>query len=514
MSQSDELDLEGVHRLAAQLAVVLRPGDCVALCGDLGSGKTTFARALISRLLDTDGPTEIPSPSFALVQHYETRRMPVAHFDFYRLADPEEVAELGFEEALESGLVLVEWPEKAAHVLPVDHLRLTFADGTCAETRKLRIEGRGRWGTRLARLAASNDFLRRAGWHRAERRYLQGDASARAYVRLHRELSETPAGGATDAVLMDAPRQPDGPPVRDGRPYSAIAHLAEDVRPFVAVAGELRRLGLSAPAIYAADLDAGLLLIEDFGNRVFGREIAEGREMRPLWQAAVDVLLHLRDEPPPARIALDDGQTHVLARYDAEAMGIEVELLLDWFWPMQRKTQAPSEARQRFMAIWTRHFAALRDDASAAWVLRDFHSPNLMWLAGRQGIARVGLLDFQDAVRGHAAYDLVSLLQDARLDVPAEMESELLAYYCAEAARRDAAFDENAFRAAYARLGAQRNTKILGIFARLARRDGKPGYLRHMPRISAYLERNLAHPVLADLKAWFDSFLPAAQRVD
>ena len=512
MSGPDEVDLEGLHVVAEQFAVMLRPGDCLALSGELGAGKTTFARALISCLNGPDAGADIPSPSFSLVQRYETRRMPVSHFDFYRLEDAGEIEELGIEEALDDGLVLVEWPEKGGDFLPKSHLRIVLKDGDSAETRRMEIEGHGKWGARLKRLMAINGFLVRSGWKQAQRVYLQGDASARAYVRLHSDTANGSAGGIQDAVLMDAPKQPDGPPIKNGKPYSAIAHLAEDVRPFVAVARELRRLGLSVPEIFAADLDEGLLLIEDFGNRVFGREIAEGRDLRELWSAAVDVLVHLRGVVPPDQFKLDDGSTHSMKTYDAEAMGIEVELLPDWFWPALRGEDIPENARAQFIGIWAGHFKTLTSESYNSWVLRDFHSPNLMWLEDREGVKRVGLLDFQDSLRGHAAYDLVSLLQDARLDVPADIEQELLAYYCEGAAKKDSDFDEPAFRAAYARLGAQRNTKILGIFARLARRDRKPVYLKHIPRISDYLERNLGHPELADMKAWFDEFLPGDAR--
>ena len=145
-------------------------------------------------------------------------------------------------------------------------------------------------------------------------------------------------------------------------------------------------------------------------------------------------------------------------------------------------------------------------------MLRDYHSPNLLWLPEREGLARVGVIDFQDALKGHAAYDLVSLSQDARRDIPGDLEGRLYAHYCEARAQRDSAFEQDAFGAAYAALGAQRNSKILGIFARLAKRDGKHDYLAHIPRVSAYMERNLAHPALKSLRAWFDAHLPEVMR--
>jgi hypothetical protein len=202
------------------------------------------------------------------------------------------------------------------------------------------------------------------------------------------------------------------------------------------------------------------------------------------------------------------GQEHAIPPYDIEAMTIEVELLLDWYMPHIVGHSPSGSSRATFASLWK---AALEPviAAPATWVLRDYHSPNLIWLPGREGIRRVGLIDFQDAVLGHPAYDLVSLLQDARIDVPEDLELKLLGHYARQRKAADSAFDMGGFARAYAILGAQRATKILGIFARLDRRDGKPQYLRHLPRIQRYLARDLAHPVLSDLKVWYETVTPS-----
>jgi aminoglycoside/choline kinase family phosphotransferase len=311
---------------------------------------------------------------------------------------------------------------------------------------------------------------------------------------------------------MDQPRQPDGPPIRGGLPYSRISKLAEDVRPFVAVASALRETGLSAPEIYAADLERGFLLIEDFGDRVFGHEIASGTTgQAELWRAATEALLVLGTLPVPEAIPLAGGSVHRIPLQDRSVLGIEVELLPDWYWPAVYGTPIPADARAEFMGLWEPVFARLAAEPKG-WVLRDYHSPNLVWLPEREGFRRVGILDFQDALQGAPAYDLVSLLEDARLDVPPALEDELLAYYLRMRAAVEPGFDKETFRFAYAALGVQRNTKILGIFARLAMRDGKRAYLRHIPRIWRYLARGLAHPALADLSHWFDRYISDAVR--
>jgi hypothetical protein len=311
---------------------------------------------------------------------------------------------------------------------------------------------------------------------------------------------------------MDAPRQPDGPPIRDGKPYSQIAHLAEDMaRAFVAISRPLRAAGLSAPEVLAHDLAHGLLLVEDLGDRLFGPEIGAGAPQAEMWQAAVDVLVHLRQVPVPAALPLPDGTTYSLPRRDRAAFEIEIDLLLDWLWPELHGASAPEEVRAGFQAVWRPVLDRLLA-LPGGWLLRDYHSPNLIWLPQRSGLARVGILDFQDAVNEHWAFDLVSLLQDARVEVSQALESELLSHYCAVVRKSEPRFDEAEFIFAYNAFGAQRNTKILGIFARLARRDGKPQYLAHVPRIWSYLERNLRHAALSSLAAWYDRHFPASLR--
>ncbi len=499
-------------RFAEQVAFVVRPGDLITLSGDLGTGKTTFARAVISAL-SNGAQEEIPSPTFTLVQPYATPRMAVSHFDLYRLSEPSELDELGLDHALKEGIALVEWPERAGGVLPQSRLDVFLEDlvdeGSAAEpdTRHITLTGHGTWEERLQRLVAMRGVIDASGrgGETCALHYLQGDASVRRYARI------TCADGR-GAILMDWPHQPDGPPVRDGLPYSRIAHLAEGVRPFVAVAEALRTAGLSVPQIYAHDLDGGILAIEDLGHQVFGQEIETGTsEQAELLRAATDNLVALSAVTPPQALTLPDGSTYTLPVYDKGALGIEVELLCNWYWPMLRGSDVPDSERSEFLELW----AAIFDRLAAlpqAWVLRDYHSPNLLWLPSREGIARVGVIDFQDAMRGPAAYDLVSLLQDARTDVPPELEATLFDHYCAGVSARQSGFDRDAFAFAYAALGAQRNTKILGIFARLAKRDGKPAYLRHVPRIWQYLERDLANPELGALRGWYDRNMPVNVR--
>lgn len=483
--------------LARLVADEVGSGDLVTLSGGLGAGKTAFARALI-RALAGDPWLDVPSPTFTLVQRYETPFGAVVHADLYRIAGPDELAELGWDEAAEGALVVVEWPERAGAALAPD--RLDVALQLPAEARDGRrvgvLTGAGRWARRLAVARAARKVLEAAGWSEATRSHVQGDASTRSYERLTR-------GKDDSAVLMLAPRRPDGPPVRRGRPYSAIAKLAESVHAFVAVGQGLRALGLSAPAVFGADLDEGVLLLEDLGSEPLVDAFGPLGER---YEEAVRVLATLHAMKLPSVLPVAEGQDHVLPPYDLEALRIEVELLPDWYAPRAR-VALPGAARNQFVAAWT---AVLSEviAAPATWTLRDYHSPNLLWLPEREGLRRVGLLDFQDAVLGHPAYDTVSLLQDARVTVKPDLELRLLGLYARTRRELDADFDVTGFARAYAILGAQRATKIAGIFARLEVRDGKPEYLRHLPRVESYLARSLGHPVLSPLRLWYETHLP------
>jgi N-acetylmuramate 1-kinase len=491
--------------LAARLAPDLRAGDLVTLGGALGTGKTTFARALIRTLMQ-DEAVEVPSPTYTLMQLYEADEKPgrgafrIVHADLYRIRDARELTELGWEEAAENALVFVEWAENAGTALADDRLDIHFAQhpDKKMDGRIVTLTGYGNFAPRLKRMQAIAGMLDAVGFEGEERSFLQGDASARTY-----ETVREPKTGR-QAILMIAPKRPDGPPIRQGKPYSALVHLAESVDAFVAMALGLRTEGFSAPAIYAANLPAGLLLVEDLGREGV---VKDGAPLPERYLVAAEVLASLHGRSLPVDLPVAPGITHHIPPYDKEALTIEAELLLDWYWPYATQKSAHAALRHTFLEAWNSVLTPVLE-GEKTWVLRDYHSPNLIWLPEREGVNRIGLIDFQDCVIGHPAYDLVSLTQDARVNVPEEVELTLLSHYIRLRRRQDAAFDLGAFSAAYATLGAQRATKILGIFVRLDRRDGKSAYLAHLPRIEAYLKRCLAHPALAKLNAWYEAHLP------
>ncbi len=320
---------------------------------------------------------------------------------------------------------------------------------------------------RIARLLAA------AGWDGARRSPLAGDASFRRYERL--------VGGPRPALLMDAPAP------------------MEDVRPYVVIARHLKRLGFSAPEIYAEDAEAGLLVIEDFGDVTYTDRLDAGAGEDELYALAVDVLVALHRRPDAVDVAAPP--------YDAARYLEEAALMVDWYLPALRGGAVDGGLRREYLELW-RGLLPMAQAEPRTLVLRDYHVDNLMWLEGREGVARCGLLDFQDAVVGPGAYDLVSLLEDARREVAPELAEAMYERYFADFP----GLDREAFRTAGAVLAAQRNCKIIGIFTRLSARDGKPAYLEHIPRVWRLLEGDLAHPALRPLRAWLERNIPPAER--
>ena len=344
-------------------------------------------------------------------------------------------------------------------------------------------------------------FLQQAGWASAKAEKLAGDASTRSYLRL--DLKGRPA------VLMIAPPGAESaacppeaaPEERRALGYNAAARLAgPNLNAFIAIAEALRATGLSAPEIYAADASIGLALIEDLGDDLFARVIGQADEQE-LYAGAIDVLVALRNAPPQRPQTRD----YAMMEYDATALMAETELLSEWYWPLKKGATIPTAAENEFAAI----FSELINEISPphSLVLRDYHAENLLWLPNRQGVQRVGLIDFQDGLYGAAAYDAVSLLEDARRDVHPDLAAKMIVRYC-EGAAAVGEFDKEAFLKDYAILAAQRNAKILGIFARLAKRDGKPRYLDLLPRVEAHFARDLQRPGLERLHSFFAEHLP------
>jgi len=317
----------------------------------------------------------------------------------------------------------------------------------------------------------AQEFLRQNGWGEAQCSFLSGDASFRSYQRA--------VLGTQQAVLMDAPPE------------------KEPLPPFIRMAEYLKRAGYSAPAILARDPERGFLLLEDLGDNLYSRFLErEPAREASIYLEATNLLidLHRQKSSPPD-----------IAEYDTELLLRESVLFVDWYLAAVIGSEQAATLRPEFLKLWQDLFER------APWlpnvvVLRDYHADNLLWLPERTGVARVGLLDFQDAVMGSPAYDLVSFIEDARRDVQPETSMTAVNHYI-----QQMQWDADSFMALYSLLGAQRNCKIVGIFTRLAVRDGKEHYLSLLPRVWKHLEHDLQHPILRPLQNWLQEVLPSPE---
>ncbi len=329
----------------------------------------------------------------------------------------------------------------------------------------------------LPRLSKGMAFLDLHGWEKVVIYPIAGDASFRRYARIE--------GIGRDAILMDAPPE------------------HEDVRPFVQIANHLRDLGFSAPEIFANDLKAGFLLLEDLGPETFTQALAtDPLQERQLYELATDTLASLHKIPG------ESAAPDWLAPYDDEKLLSEAALFADWFMPAVGLDNISGSARADFDKAWLEVLTAVHQGPRTL-VLRDFHVDNLVWMAAREQTNACGLLDFQDAVAGHPAYDLMSLLEDARRDISTDLKQEMLKRYH-DLMSTD---DRKAFDDAFAVLAAQRHAKVIGIFTRLMVRDGKSNYLTHIARVWKLLEHALAHPALEPVDRWFETYVPPEKRI-
>ncbi|WP_321448693.1 tRNA (adenosine(37)-N6)-threonylcarbamoyltransferase complex ATPase subunit type 1 TsaE [uncultured Cohaesibacter sp.] len=515
----DQLSEAASAALAADIAPLLACGDVLALEGDLGMGKSFFARALLRARAD-DPFMEVPSPTFTLVQGYDIafgdEELELFHFDLYRISDSEELYEIGFEEAWETGAALVEWPDRADDLMPASTLWLSFVPSQSDDARHLTLSGDARWGERIQRLCAKRQLLIDAGWGDALRKPIASDLSPRTYDRVRHaedltgesnetELSTQGAPSKSDspqaAILMDMPERQPGPKLVDGRLYDLVAHRVTRLAPMLSISEGLEAMGLRVPKRYGVALDEGLMLWEDFGAMT----LAEGPEapVEARYMATVTALAALHQRPLPDVFDGSGGQ-HTLSRYDKAAFEVELDVFLDHYWPHIHGAPCPQAKRTAFKALWSPLLDRLVE-AEPVLVLRDVQDPNCFWLreAEEQGEERIGFIDFQDCLIGPNAYDLAALCMDARVTIPASLADKMLALYKTSRALDDAqsaAFDE-----AYHLAAAQRISKNLGAFSRAANEAGRTAYLSHIPRSLAYLARSMDHPLLETLHSWYQA---------
>lgn len=480
---------EATKQFGEDFALCLKIGDLITLKGDLGAGKSSLARSII-RTLSNDNNMDIPSPTFTLVQNYELERFNIAHADIYRISSSDEIDELGFEDALQDGAMLVEWPQKAEGRLDDAAFSVELLHEN--HGRRLYIEAVGDAATRLKHTLTVRQFLKNNGRGDVERRYFTGDASARSY--------ETLRDNHKIEILMNAPEMemPDNAAIS----YAKIAHLATNIKQFIGTDWLINNNGFTVPQIAAYDIKNGLLISNDLG-----RDGIIDDERQPIIEryiACAELLAEFHQKQWPDFSQFDDFSM-TIPHYDQSVMNAEISLLPDWYLGYAGLDQFDAPKRALFFAQWQPYLDILVSSQSS-FVMRDYHSPNIIWRSDKKGHDRIGLIDFQDGQIGSTAYDLVSLAQDARVRISQDLEQQVLNAYCVARNAKKRPFDEQAFRLSYSIAGAQRGSKLLGLFVRLYIRDGKPGYLKHLPHMQEYLLRNLAHPDLENLRLFYEQY--------
>ena len=451
-------DAELTTALARALAPDLRAGDTILLEGPVGAGKSHFARALIRARLESPAE-EVPSPTFTLVQTYDGDP-PIWHADLYRLSDVAEVEELGLLDAMADAITLIEWPDRMAPAESALKLRLHSHEHP--EFRRIEALGDEIAWARARRAGERAVFVQSAGWAEAEVSFLTGDASARRYFRLKR--------GDDAAVLMDSD--------------------AQTLAPYLDMTEWLAQRGFDVPKVIATDKTAGLALLEDFGDAQIARVIEASPERAgDLYQRIAALLARLASFPPAPGIKALDGPE----------MARQVGMFAEWYPKAAGAGAEAQAAADKIAPTIARLHARLCADLPPVTGLRDFHAENIILTPDD----RLGLLDFQDAVATHPAYDLVSVLHDARREIPPEVEQAAISRFL-----QNTGLDEGRFRAAFALLGVQRNLRIMGIFTRLCLVEGKSRYLQFMPHVWSLIQRELQAPELAELATLIEQMPP------
>tara|TARA_Y100000590_G_scaffold470226_1_gene662894 strand:- start:7136 stop:8611 length:1476 start_codon:yes stop_codon:yes gene_type:complete len=471
-------DIEDTKIFIENLCQIIELNDVIILNGKIGSGKTTLARHIINRILQID-ISEIVSPTFNLYQVYENNNQKIHHYDFYRIENDIDLHEIDLAESFDEGITIIEWADKYKNYLPDSYLEIEISE--IDEGRVYKLRGCGTFKDRINKHNSLVHFLSNYKKPINKVEKIRGDASKRVYKRLYTQED------SLILMVYDKKEKKENP-----------SKLSTQIHDYVSICKYLREINVRAPKIYAVDYENQFLVQEDFGDLKYS-DIFIKEGFRKLYEPAIDTLINITKNKCPTNIKTDEA-IYKFEEYDKKTYLNEVNIFIDWYWPYVKGSICNAHVKSEFTEIWENLLDKLSEESSL--VLRDFHSPNLIFQPDGKGAEKCGIIDFQDALIGHPLYDLVSLAQDARITIKLDQELFIIDYYMKDFNFKKYQLNKHEFINQYNILGAQRALKILGVFARLSMSYQKHEYLIHIPRILDYINRNMGNESLRSLSIW------------
>ena len=473
-------NLSDLEKLAKELVPLLNEGGVMTLNGQIGAGKTTLAKLIIQELTQT--PLEdIVSPTFNLYHTYNRDNLEIAHYDFYRIESEIELLEIDLNESLTDKICIIEWADKFRDLLPKDRIEIFIK---CKKNERVyRINPLGKFREVVSNRAKIENYLGGLDINFTELRRLPGDASKRNYYRV--------MSPDNTMILMDATQESN---------IKSKTGLSNGIDDFIKIQKYLDSIDVRVPKLIVRNRIDNILLEEDLGEYSYADMLTK-ENYQKLYNPAIKTLIHISNINHPKNISTDSNP-HYLKEFDLDIYLNEAEIFIDYYWPFIHGKQCNADKKQEFTNVMGEVYSNLTDDKTL--MLRDFHSPNLLFLENEDGFRKCAVIDFQDALFGHPLYDLVSLTNDARISIDEHQEKYLIDLYKKDFPFNNFQFDSLSFIEQYHILGVQRSIKILGIFARLAILETNQNYLVHMPRVICYIKRIMQSGSIQTLACWLN----------
>mgnify|MGYP001272369135 FL=1 len=473
-------NLSDLEKLAKELVPLLNEGGVMTLNGQIGAGKTTLAKLIIQELTQT--PLEdIVSPTFNLYHTYNKDNLEIAHYDFYRIESEIELLEIDLNESLTDKICIIEWADKFRDLLPKDRIEIFIK---CKKNERVyRINPLGKFREVVSDRAKIENYLGGLDINFTELQRLPGDASKRNYYRV--------MSPDNTMILMDATQESN---------IKSKTGLSNGIDDFIKIQKYLDSIDVRVPKLIVRNRTDNILLEEDLGEYSYADMLTK-ENYQKLYNPAIKTLIHISNINHPKNISTDSNP-HYLKEFDLDIYLNEAEIFIDYYWPFIHGKQCNADKKQEFTHVMGEVYSNLTDDKTL--MLRDFHSPNLLFLENEDGFRKCAVIDFQDALFGHPLYDLVSLTNDARTTIDEHQEKYLIDLYKKDFPFNNFQFDSLSFIEQYHILGVQRSIKILGIFARLAILETNQNYLVHMPRVICYIKRIMQSGSIQTLACWLN----------